>query len=326
MPPSLNTATVRQRIEATDDGQYSLIGEYISAKDPIKILHRPCGNIITVRAKGFMQEGAGRCKICYPVENNRNLTRVTEKEFIERCLTELGNEYTYLGGFVRYKEKVLMRHNICGTEWEITPHMLLGSKQRRCPVCANKSRGSHLRFDDYLQRVLNSQPYGKNYEWLEEYLVNDNKKKLLIRHKACGTEYYVRPNDFQQGYKCPICHPSLVVESAAVKLIDQILTELNIQFERETSYVGLKNINQLYFDFDIPLDENNENHLIIEYDGAQHFTLIKNNKKQLENSQKCDAIKDKFCADNVELNLERIDYRQDVRKELMRILNQYNLI
>ena len=319
MPVRLDINTVRNRIKLIDNGEYSLVGEYTTSTKPITVLHT-CGKLITVKAKGFLQEGAGRCKDCYPPPTNKTTKQITEKEFISRCKEKLGEEYSYVSGYKNTNSKVLMKHNECNNMWEVTPHMLLGSKQRRCPTCANLQRGKYLHSDTYLEDVLSSKKYGCNYEWLEEYN-NDNKQKLLIRHKKCGFEYRVRPNDFQQGYRCPSCSIK-VPESYGVIEIKEILNKLNIPFLQETTYEGLVYKNPLKFDFDIELNEGHR--LIIEFDGILHFKT--NNlitEDQLEKSKIRDAIKNKFCEDSSHLHLHRINYKQDVEKELMKILNQY---
>ena len=144
MPPRLTTEQVRSRVREIDNGEYHLVGEYTSADKSITVLHEPCGNLIEVRAKGFFQEGDGRCRVCYPTAAKRG-PKMTEAVFLERFAEQLGDEYELAGSFVSYKQPVSVRHTTCGTQWDITPHMLLGTKQRRCPVCANKGRGSHLR-------------------------------------------------------------------------------------------------------------------------------------------------------------------------------------
>jgi len=322
MPPKLTTELVRKRIKEMENGEYRLASEYIDAKSSIQVLHEPCGALITVRAKGFLQEGAGRCRTCNPITAKRGAV-MTEEVFHDRFAEQLGTDYTVLGAFTGYKKKVLVRHEVCGTEWEVTPHMLIGAKQRRCPTCSNEQRGSHLRYEDYLGQVLASQSHGEEYEWLDTH-PGDNKVKLLIRHKTCNREYRVRPNDFQQGYRCPHCRQERV-ESYNCELINRALTKLGLDFQRETTYEGLvRTTRPLRFDFDIALP--NGERLIIEYDGVQHFQASGYiTGKQLAAIQARDRFKNQFCAERSHLHLHRIDYQQDVLKELLRILAQYGL-
>ena len=89
MPPRLTTEQVRARVREIDDGEYHLVGEYIAAGKPISILHAPCGSITEVRAKGFLQEGDGRCRACHPSISRRG-PKMTAESFLVRLGEQLG--------------------------------------------------------------------------------------------------------------------------------------------------------------------------------------------------------------------------------------------
>ena len=319
MPPPLTTDQVQRRVKEVDDGKYELVGTYLSAAKPITLLHTLCGGTTEVRAKGFLQEGAGRCRTCYPITAKRGPI-MTQDVFLQRVALQLDSGYK-LGTFDGYKKPITVTHEPCGTTWETTPHMLVGTKQRRCPTCANSSRGSHLRSSTYLDDVLASQEWGTEYEWLEAHQ-GDNKQKLAIRHKSCEREYAVRPNDFQQGYRCPHC-ASDGTDSYGVKLIIEELEALGIEYLRETTHPGLYYYRPLRFDFELPLDDGFK--LIIEYDGQQHFKASGYiTPSVLRKTQARDAFKNRFCENpQLKLKLHRINYLQDVRAELRRILDLY---
>ena len=317
MPPSLTTDQVKQRVQELENGEYELVGTYLGSSKPISLLHRLCGGTSDVTAKGFLQEGAGRCRACNPITARRGPT-MTEEVFRQRVAEQLDESYR-IDEFKGYKKPISVTHTECGTTWETTPHMLIGVKQRRCPTCANLSRGSHLRSPTYLADVLTTQEWGSDYEWLEEY-TGDNKVKLRLLHRTCGREYPVRPNDFQQGYRCPLCCADSN-ESYGSKLIDEELTRYGIEFKRETTYLGLKYFGPLRFDFDIEIQEGRR--LVIEYDGQQHFKATWG-EAELRRTQARDAAKNRFCeARPDKFVLHRIDYTQDVKAELRRILELY---
>ena len=241
--------------------EYKLDSTYISTKSSVYLLH-DCGNRYKIsRYKSFF-EGKNKCPKCYPPITTKGRTRknVTEQELIKRmrCVFPDG-EYVYISGYTKMAEKTSIVKHKCGYQFKVAPKMMLGVKQTRCPKCANKSRGKHLIIEDYLQHVLNSQPYGNEYEWLEEYKGN-NKDKIEIIHKTCNRTYSVRPNDFQQGYRCPHCS-SEKMESYHVSFIKKIMKENKIEFETEVSFVEL---GKYRFDFLI-------GNLLLEYDGDQHF-------------------------------------------------------
>jgi|GEM_PF-1896689 len=333
MPPLVEQKNIIERVEKLYNNEYRLLSKYTGAKEAITLYHISCGHTYVIkRAKTFLNEGGGKCPKCRPKPTTPNTRSkgVSEETVIKRIKEQVGDEYSYLGGFKRMNDKVLMRHNVCGHEWNITPHMFLGSKQRRCPVCGNKARGSHLRGKDYCQTALDSQSYGGDYEWLEEYN-NDNKEKLLIKHKSCDRTYRVRVNDFQQGYRCPHCSEE-AKESYNSMLIKNLLKENNLKFKTEVKFKDLKHKNSLRVDFFIK-----ELNLLIEYDGMQHFKpsgFIANN--DLKKTRKRDLIKNQWVKEH-EISLLRIHYKlkeKDLKniilnisceEELIKLVKKYNL-
>lgn len=204
MPRRLTTEEVKQKVEALYNGEYVLLGEYISSSKPITLKHLTCGTIYTIKgAKQFLTEGGSLCPNCKKSISRSN-KKVSKKEFIQKLKDAIGNEYSYISGYSNMNTKCLLRHNVCGHEWLVSPHMFLGVKQTRCPKCANEHRGKYLKDKNYLAKLLEDKEYGTDYEWLETYK-GDNKLKHEIKHLSCGHEYEVRPNDFQQGYQCPLC-------------------------------------------------------------------------------------------------------------------------
>ena len=56
--------------------------------------------------------------------------------------------------------------------------------------------------------------YGNEYELLSEY--ETAIKKIKVKHTKCGNTYYVTPNKFLCGRKCPICKPKIVAEKESI--------------------------------------------------------------------------------------------------------------
>jgi len=228
----------------------------------------------------------------------------TQKEFLSEVYSIVQDEYTPLGEYVNNKTKILMRHNTCGSEYMVTPHMFL-SRGRRCPICANKLRGKTLRDyhkkDNYLQNLLDNLEDPNEYTWLEEYK-NNNKIKHLIRHNTCQTEYLVRPNDFQQGYRCPFCN-YMNTNSKLVIRFENYLQENNINHIQEYK-IDIEG-KHLSFDFYFP-----ELNLLLELDGMQHFrtNASKSFKKSFDNGIRRDWFKNKYCKEN-EIPLLRVYHK-----------------
>ena len=92
--------------------------------------------------------------------------------------------------------------------------------------------------------------------------------------------------------------------SRGEELVKQVLMDNNILFERQKSFVGCKDKKPLHFDFWLP-----EYGVCIEFDGIQHYTDVKcwDREYKLEDRQRRDAIKTKYCEEN-DIVLLRIPY------------------
>lgn len=262
MPPKLNQQQAEERIK-NYNSEYELISKYEN-QNTIVTLRHSCGHEYSTKFKLFL-EGSNQCPKCKTVIKGKSTKKITEQTLIDRVKEQLGSEYSYISGFTTMDKKCTFHHNDkdCDKDFEASPKMILGVKQRRCPYCANKNRGSYLRSTKYLDNLLKKATDGKEYKWLGEYNYN-NKEKIKIKHLSCNREYFVRPNDFQQGYRCPYCAEE-AKESKGVSRIKEILNENNIEFKTEVTFDDLINIDNLRIDFSI-------SNTLIEYDGSQHFS------------------------------------------------------
>jgi len=104
------------------------------------------------------------------------------------------------------------------------------------------------------------------YEVLGDYI--NNRTKILIKHNKCGNNYYVRPNDFLQGYRCPYCQ-----RSKGEEIIEEYLKKHNIPYETQVSFEDCKNILPLKFDFKI-YNKDKTKFILLEYNGKQHYKKL----------------------------------------------------
>ena len=113
---------------------------------------------------------------------------------------------------------------------------------------------------------------------------------------------------------CPKCN-----FSKGELLISKILKELNINFKEQYIFGGLKTEDNGTPKFDFVLFENDKIKQIIEYDGEQHFKIVKRwgGIKRFERQQKIDNFKNDYCKDN-NIEMIRIPYT-----ELKKINNEY---
>lgn len=121
----------------------------------------------------------------------------SNEQFLSEVYNLVGNEYTFLEEYKGCKTKILVRHNRCRFEWEVTPNAFL-SKGARCLKCNKKYRRTEEDFKKELKDL-----YGDEYILLSKY--KNSVTRVLVKHK-CGHEYYVYPLNLLKGKShCPKC-------------------------------------------------------------------------------------------------------------------------
>lgn len=111
--------------------EYSLLSEYITAHDNIKIVHNECGYTYYVRADNFLR--GQKCPRCV----TKSIAK-SHDQFISEVCNSIENEYEIISTYKHVNKKVKVRHITCGHVYEVTPHNF--KKGRRCPRC-KQSRG-----------------------------------------------------------------------------------------------------------------------------------------------------------------------------------------
>ena len=214
----------------------------------------------------------------------------TQEEFIQEVYNLVKDEYTVLGEYINCHTKILVRHNKCNNEYYVCPNNFLNGK--RCPKCSGGIRSNLKEFKIKVYNLVENE-----YSVLGEYV--NCHTKILMKHNICNNEYYVKPNDFQQGYRCPHCR-----ESKGEKIISKYLEEHNIQYKQQVSFPDCKYKLPLKFDFQLYI---NNNIILLEYDGEQHFkkTFYGEHFKE---QQIRDSIKNDYCKSH-NIHLYRISYK-----------------
>lgn len=123
-------------------------------------------------------------------------------ELFKNKVKELTNgEYELLGKYEKTHIKTIIKHLKCGHEFEMEPHSFLAGQ--RCPYCRYKSnkvggRKSYDLFKNEVQELTNNE-----YDVLPPY--KNNKTKVEFIHLSCGSRFKMRPDNFLNGARCPVC-------------------------------------------------------------------------------------------------------------------------
>ena len=126
----LDNEKVDEKICELVKDEYVRLGEYKNNNTKMLMKHNICGNEYLVTWGNF--QTGNRCPKCSGKERLDN-------EKVDKRIYELAkNEYIRLSEYKNSSTKMLMKHNICGNEYEVTwGHFQQGY---RCPKC-NESKG-----------------------------------------------------------------------------------------------------------------------------------------------------------------------------------------
>lgn len=174
--------------------EYTVLGEYVKAREKIQIRHNTCGDEYMVLPNAFTSKGI-RCPKCSNAKGGEK-KRKTHEEYVQQLKESCGEEYRTLSRYKKGDEKILIEHSKCGYQWELTAHSFLSKP--RCPKCSGYIKKTHEMF---VQEVADLN--GAEYIVLGKYI--NNKAKIKIQHNVCGAIFEVVPIAFLRGKRCPGC-------------------------------------------------------------------------------------------------------------------------
>lgn len=229
---------------------------------------------------------------CY--ECAKDSERCTKESFINKARAAHGDVYDYTQ--VDYKNNSTKITIICPTHGEFEQIPKDHCKGHGCFACGNG--GERYTTETFIRRAMDV--HGNVYDYTTSVCSNAYSKVNIICPNHGEFEQLARQHLMGQG--CPTCR-----SSKGELLVSSILSELDVEYEREKRLNDCRNIHSLPFDFYLP-----EYPAVIEFDGIQHFKPIEywGGIDGLNRIQKNDAIKTAYCSNN-NLPLLRISYRDE---------------
>ena len=126
---------------------------------------------------------------------SRDKYSLIKEDFLEKVRGVVGDEYTFIDEYKNANTKIMMRHNVCGTEELVVPYNFL-NKNRRCSMCSNRDR-----MNDILKDTTNGE-----YE-IVPILYNGINEITEMLHIPCGTMIKESPFKIRHGKaKCFNCY------------------------------------------------------------------------------------------------------------------------
>ena len=272
--------------------EYLVVGVYLRACNKIKIKHNNCGNEYEVTPCNFLR--GIRCPYC------NIYSKRTQEKFVKEVYNLVGDEYEVIGEYTGSKNKINMRHNICGNVYGVAPYSILSG--HKCPKCV----GNQKKTTDIFKNEVFSLHNGE-YKLIGEYISTREKTEIL--HTVCGSIYLVVPNSFLRGSLCPKCASEQQESRLARQLKDYFI--VNYGALEEYKIPNMKN----NYKYDIFIPSYN---IYVEVNGQQHYrysTLWHKTKKVFEDYKYRDKIKKQHAKRNgtfVDIDIRKYDFENAI--------------
>lgn len=244
------------------------------------------------------------CVHCFNTLKRQNHAQ-TKEEFITKAVNVHGDKYDY--SLVEYVNNATKVKLICEAHgvFEISPINHYHGKQG-CRQCGRLSsaRSRSASQQDWINKV--NQIHNGYYDYSQVNYVNGATKVTIVcPHHG---PFKSTPSDHQFSKAgCPTCKAS-----KGEKLVENLLTSLNIKYEKQYSFTECCNKFPLKFDFWLPAYN-----MCIEYQGRQHYEPVQFSKghttylEDFEQGQINDQIKRDYCANN-NIRLIEVPHDQEV--------------
>ncbi|MGJ2547956.1 hypothetical protein ACR8G1_22200, partial [Salmonella enterica subsp. enterica serovar Paratyphi A] len=184
------TAEFKQEVHDLVGDEYSVLGTYKNNKTKIKMKHNLCGHEWGAIPNNFLR--GTRCPAC----EKYHYEKWTNDQFLNEVYNLVGDEYTVLSKFDVIYTKVEIKHNKCGSKFNMTPYcfLRLGHRCHKCAIAIRNKK--HNRTDNEFRELVQQDGLGE-YVPLEKYV--NSTTKIKMKHLVCGKEYYVFSYKFLDG-------------------------------------------------------------------------------------------------------------------------------
>lgn len=190
------------------------------------------------------------------------------------------------------EESILQKHRCwnclckCGRQTVVRTNRLINGEIKSCLNCSKRENLTNQRFGRLVCLEIDEQKSKENSE-----------KRIVWKCQCdCGNISFITAHSLKQNNTLSCGCLNI---SKGEYLLEKLLKENNINYQKQYSFKDLKEKRVLRFDFAI---FNNDNKLkcLIEYQGEQHFKIVEyfGGEENFIKQQKYDEEKRKYCERN----------------------------
>lgn len=157
----------------------------------------------------------------------------TQEEFEREVYDLVGNEYAVIGKYTRTRDKILMKHNICGNEWSVKANNFLTGNSR-CYYCDNQKR---IKTTDMFKEEINKK-YNNNISVIGEY--TGHAENIKIKCNVHDFYFYNTPINMLSKRRKNVCPQCIIenVKESQRKKIDVVQEQLECFHKGKISLIG----------------------------------------------------------------------------------------
>jgi hypothetical protein len=250
-------------------------------------------------------EGHSGCKKCH-YDKISQKRRLTQQQFVDKANKTHNFKYDYSKFiYVNNHTKGII---ICPIHGEFLQTWCDHLASQGCPKCKADAISKALRSntEEFIEKAKTIHGDLYDYSLVDYKTVHTKVKIICTKHGV----FEQTPGHHNSGQGCPICK-----SSGGELSVKRFLDFKDINYIREKTFEGCKNVFPLKFDFWLP-----DYNLCIEYQGKQHY--LSNcfyGEDGFKKQQIRDQIKRDFCKSN-NIDLLEIPYTEDVNSVLEKFI------
>ena len=212
--------------------EYSLVGDYLSTKENVSVVHNPCGKVITITASIITRQRRKNTSLCSCSEDTRQQQIQKEKNenFVKKMHEDGILDFEILDDYIDMNTEINFKHLTCGYDFSVTPENFF-KRVNKCPNCTENNRVIYKNQEEkneVFQKKLDEKVSG--FKLVGDYMTK--LERITLYHEKCHKEFTTDMVSFESsGYKCPYCETKKYKYSKDITLKEKIKC-----FEREWNY------------------------------------------------------------------------------------------
>lgn len=181
------------KVRLYTDEDIEFLNKYETKRSEMKIKCNTCGHKWSIRQANIFSAFKRNkdyilCPECRKQLEFKNLQEKFKNKFYEL----LGDEYELLSEYKDDKEKITVKHNVCGRIYDVRASSMFGKEQTRCKRCSDKKRAEKLSWSPELfEEKFYDKFSPEEFKIITKY--STKRENIVIKHLQCGHEWEAKP-------------------------------------------------------------------------------------------------------------------------------------